>query len=116
MTEGTDYVVHQTLGRIELIPTGKGASGWSRYPRANRIVLASGFIDPADASPPANALQAPGDLQRGIIQQATVWWNHRKTEGLKSVNAGKGATTQFQTSDIHPTLEAACQALRRISL
>ncbi|MCC6679867.1 MAG: hypothetical protein IT445_03095 [Phycisphaeraceae bacterium] len=59
-------------------------------------------------------IDAPQDLQHGILQQAIAFWNTKDSAGLINVSmggAGGGWTAAEQQS--HPALVDACQRLRR---
>ncbi|MBB6429219.1 hypothetical protein [Algisphaera agarilytica] len=108
--EANQFALLQSLGEIELF----FGERFAPYPYANLVVYTAGYIDPSEASPPATALQAPADLQRAIVVEATRLWNTRRDAGIDEVDAGQGDTHRPGEESAHPQLVAACEALGRI--
>ncbi|MEL7087613.1 MAG: hypothetical protein AAGL98_04105 [Planctomycetota bacterium] len=112
LTDETDFIYGKAFGDIELLY----GETFAAYPRANLVVYTAGYIDPADAAPPAGAIQAPADLQRGIVLEATRLYNTRLDAGIDEVDAGKGGSHRPDVSGCHQALAQVCQGLRRVSL
>jgi len=108
-----DYSFGRDFGGVQLFR----GEVFVPYPRANLVVYTAGYIDPADAAPPATALQSPADLQRAVIIEATRLYNTRRDAGVNKLDAGKKTVGHApDRAAVSPVLEAACSALRRVSL
>lgn len=103
------YLLDSESGRLTLL--------WGRsflpIERSSQVTYAAGYVDPAEASPPAGSLQPPVDLQGAIVRQVVSWFNTKPTDGLKQVKIGGGAGFTPDASELHPMLVAAARDLQR---
>lgn len=96
-----DYDASTLLGADEYVAdfrsielTNDAQYSWSRYPRANKIVVSAGFV-PADNDV----------LVQACITQVLHWFSHTKNAGKDSVSVASGSNT-FAPLSLLPDVQA----------
>lgn len=92
----------------------KGLSWYAAIPHSIRVTYTAGFVDPAEATPPASAILPPDDLQRAVISQAVQIYNLRDKAGMRYVNSGDRQQGFSDESGPLPELLAATSRYRRL--
>ncbi len=107
-----DYAIHAAdLGTLIRL----NAQYWYLgEPHTLRVTYTAGFVDPADATPPASAILPPDDLQRAVISQAVQIYNLRDKAGMRYVNSGDQQRGFRDESGPLPELLAATSRYRRL--